>query len=278
MLGAHRALAAALPLAASRAAASMPPRKRKAAAAAPAAAPPPAPGAAATPSPKKRAKPVPPPRAHSEATLAKADRIAEVLAGLFPDPPCPLDHASPLQLLVAVMLSAQTTDIKVNECARTLFKVAPDAASLAALGAEGILPHIKALGLAPTKSKNVAATARFIVDLHGGAVPGDRASLEALPGVGRKTASVVLSMAGDGSAFPVDTHIHRLAARWGLSGGGSGGVEQTEADLCAAFPRARGHDWGVLHLRIIHMGRSHCPAKGHDAAACPVCSWAAEGV
>lgn len=273
----RRGLAAALPHLARRAAAAMPPRasaKRKAAPA-PAAAAPAAPPSATAPSPKKRAKPVPPPRPVTAATLAKADKIGVVLEGLFPDPPCPLDHESPTQLLVAVMLSAQTTDVKVNECTKTLFNAAPDAAALAALGADGILPHIKSLGLAPTKSKNVAAAAQMLVDLHGGGVPAERASLEALPGVGRKTASVVLSMAGDGSAFPVDTHIHRLAQRWGLSSGAS--VEQTEADLCAVFPRSRGHDWGLLHLRFIFFGRSHCPAKGHDAAACPVCAWAGVG-
>ena len=218
---------------------------------------------------KKRGKPLPPPRAHTAAARVKAAKIAATLATLYPDPPCPLHHASEVQLLVAVMLSAQTTDVKVNQCTKGLFQAAPDAAALAALGADGILPHIRALGLAPTKARNVAATAQMLVEHHGGRVPGDWGALEALPGVGHKTASVVMSMAGH-PAFPVDTHVHRLAARWGLSCGRS--VEQTEADLKDVWPQA---EWGRLHIRVIMFGREHCPAKGHVNKECPVCSWAA---
>lgn len=213
--------------------------------------------------------PARPPRTHSAAVLARAERIAEFLERLYPHPECPLRHDNPVQLLIAVLLSAQTTDVKVNEATVSLFAAAPDAPSLASLGAAGVEPHIKTLGLAPTKSRNVAATAELLVSKHGGSVPLDFAALQALPGVGRKTASVILAMAGPGQlAFPVDTHIHRLAARWGLSTGAN--VEQTEADLMAAFSSPR-HDWGQLHLRMIYYGREHCPARGHDDGTCEVC-------
>ncbi len=199
----------------------------------------------------------------------KARRIAAQLAALYPDTPVPLDHRDPFTLLVAVALSAQTTDRKVNEVTPALFARAPDPASMAALSEEEILACIRSLGLAPTKAKNLRAMARILVERHGGEVPSDEAALEALPGVGHKTASVVRAQAFGIPAFPVDTHIHRLAARWGLSSGRS--VEQTERDLKALFPPSQ---WNALHLRIIFFGREHCPARGHDPAGCPICSWA----
>ncbi|MCB9739071.1 MAG: endonuclease III [Deltaproteobacteria bacterium] len=199
----------------------------------------------------------------------KAAKIAEQLQALYPNPPIPLDHSDPYTLLVAVALSAQTTDKKVNEVTPGLFAVASTPAQMAALGADGILPLIRQIGLAPTKAKNLARAAELLLERHDGAVPAEMAALEALPGVGHKTASVVMSQAFGVPAFPVDTHIHRLAARWGLSDGKN--VEKTEADLKRLFPKA---SWNALHLQIIYFGREHCPARGHDAAACPICSWA----
>lgn len=201
----------------------------------------------------------------------KARRIAAQLAALYPDTPVPLDHRDPFTLLVAVALSAQTTDRKVNEVTPALFARAPDPASMAALSEEEILACIRSLGLAPTKAKNLRAMARILVERHGGEVPSDEAALEALPGVGHKTASVVRAQAFGIPAFPVDTHIHRLAARWGLSSGRS--VEQTERDLKALFPPSQ---WNALHLRIIFFGREHCPARGHEPTRCPICSWAGD--
>lgn len=235
-----------------------------------------------SPPPLKKKKPYTlptSPNAGSPTLLSKAERISAQLATLYPDPPCPLDHASRTQLLVAVMLSAQTTDLKVNEATRTLFAAAPTAAALAALGAEGIEKHIRFLGLAPTKAKNVAATAALLVERYGRdadlPLAVSRAELESFPGVGRKTASVVLAMSPGGSepaALPVDTHIHRLAQRWGFSKNGAS-VLQCEADLCSAFRAI--DEWDRLHLRLIYFGREHCPAQRHDKARCPICSWAA---
>ena len=219
------------------------------------------------------------PNAGSSSLLSKADRISAQLAALYPDPPCPLDHGSRTQLLVAVMLSAQTTDVKVNVATRSLFDAAPTAAELAALGAEGIEGHIRFLGLAPTKARNVAATAALLVERYGRGtdlpVAVSRDELESLPGVGRKTASVVLAMSGREPALPVDTHIHRLAQRWGFSRAGAS-VLQVEADLCAAFGANDGvrGQWDKLHLRLIYFGREHCPAQRHVKAQCPICSWA----
>lgn len=200
----------------------------------------------------------------------KAERIREILDRIHPAPPVPLNHASAFQLLVAVLLSAQTTDERVNLVTPALFAEAPDAAALAQLPVERILEHIRTCGLAPTKAKNLAKLGAQLVELHGGAVPCDFAALEALPGVGHKTASVVMAQAFGVPAFPVDTHIHRLAARWGLSNGTT--VEQTERDLKTLFPE---DSWNRLHLQIIYFGRSHCPARRHDLDACPICSWAA---
>ncbi|MGB9338350.1 MAG: endonuclease III [Polyangiales bacterium] len=200
----------------------------------------------------------------------KADRIGEILDELYPHPPIPLDHQDPFTLLVSVLLSAQTTDKKVNEVTPALFAEAPDPESMAALPVEKILACIRTVGLAPTKAKNVKAMAGLLVERHGGEVPEDMDALEALPGVGHKTASVVMCQAFGCPAFPVDTHIHRLAARWGLSDGKN--VVRTEADLKKLFPV---DTWIRRHLQIIYFGREYCPARGHDLSQCPICSWAA---
>ena len=200
----------------------------------------------------------------------RAERIGRILDELYPEPPIPLLHTDPFTLLVAVMLSAQTTDKKVNEVTPALFAVAPTPAAMAALPVERIQRIIREIGLAPTKAKNLKGTAQRLLDVHGGRVPADFDGLEALPGVGHKTASVVMSQAFGVPAFPVDTHIHRLAARWRLSNGST--VERTEADLKRLFP----HDtWNRRHLQIIYFGREHCPARGHDLSQCSICGWAA---
>jgi len=200
---------------------------------------------------------------------AKAQRIQEVLDRLYPTIPIPLDHTDPFTLLVAVLLSAQTTDVLVNRVTPALFAAAPTPAAMAALPVEEILRHIKTCGLAPTKAKNLKRLAELLVLRHGGLVPRSFEELEALPGVGHKTASVVMAQAFGVPAFPVDTHIHRLAERWGLSNGSN--VERTEADLKRIFPESA---WNKLHLQIIWFGRQFCPALRHDPATCPICSFA----
>ena len=200
----------------------------------------------------------------------KADRIATQLAELYPSVPVPLDHTDPFTLLVAVALSAQTTDKKVNQVTPALFRHAPDAKSMAKAAVSDIQELIREVGLAPTKAKNMVRSAQLITERHAGQVPQSFEELEALPGIGHKTASVVMAQAFGVPAFPVDTHIHRLAARWGLSRGTT--VERTERDLKAVFPR---EDWNDLHLQIIFFGREHCPARSHDLRQCPICSWAA---
>jgi endonuclease-3 len=200
----------------------------------------------------------------------KAERIAEILDRLHPQPAIPLVHRDPFTLLVAVVLSAQCTDARVNEVAPRLLAEAPDAAALARLSEARIRAIIRPCGLAPAKARHLARLARLLVDEHAGRVPASFDALEALPGVGHKTASVVMVQAFGRPAFPVDTHVHRLAARWGLSPGRS--VTQTERDLKRLFPE---ESWGRVHLQMIYFGRAHCPARGHDPAACPICSWAA---
>lgn len=200
----------------------------------------------------------------------KAARILAQLDELYPTQPIPLDHSNPFTLLVAVLLSAQTTDKKVNEVTPALFAAADNPAAMAALPVDAILGHIRQVGLAPTKARNIKALSELLLSRHGGVVPADFEALEALPGVGHKTASVVMSQAFGVPAFPVDTHIHRLASRWGLSSGKN--VEQTERDLKALFPREA---WNRVHLQIIFFGREHCPARGHNLGSCPICSWAA---
>lgn len=202
----------------------------------------------------------------------KAERIRLQLAELYPAPPIPLSHQDPFTLLVAVLLSAQTTDARVNMVTPALFARAPTPAAMRALEVEEILDLIRTCGLAPTKARNIAALCRILGERHADEVPCDMAALEALPGVGHKTASVVLSQAFGVPTFAVDTHIHRLAARWGLSDGSD--VRRTEADLKRLY--APEH-WGSLHIQIIYFGREHCPALRHDAASCPICSWAARG-
>ncbi|HYI09982.1 MAG TPA: endonuclease III [Thermoanaerobaculia bacterium] len=199
----------------------------------------------------------------------KAKRIGEILDELYPRPPIPLQHRDPFTLLVAVLLSAQTTDAQVNRVTPALFARASTPEAMARLSAEEILGCIRACGLAPTKAKNVKKLAETLVAEHGGKVPRDMEALERLTGVGHKTASVVMTQAFGEPAFPVDTHIHRLAERWRLSNGRN--VEQTERDLKKVFPR---EEWGRRHLQIIYFGREYCPARGHDAEDCPICSWA----
>jgi endonuclease III len=201
----------------------------------------------------------------------KAARIGEILDDLYPEPPIPLDHVDPYTLLVAVALSAQTTDKKVNAVTPALFALADTPEKMVALGPEKIFELIREVGLAPTKARNLWTAANQIVDA-GGEVRPDWAFLESLAGVGHKTASVVMAQAFGVPAFAVDTHIHRLAARWGLSNGTT--VERTERDLKAVFPKDR---WNDRHIQIIYFGREWCPARRHDLATCPICSWAATG-
>jgi endonuclease-3 len=199
----------------------------------------------------------------------KAKRIGEILDELYAEPPIPLEHRDPFTLLVAVLMSAQTTDAQVNKVTPALFALASTPHEMANLTVEEILGAIKSCGLAPSKAKNIRKLAETLVAEHGGQVPRDMEALERLPGVGHKTASVVMSQAFGEPAFAVDTHIHRLAERWRLSNGKN--VEQTERDLKKLFPR---DEWSRRHLQIIYFGREHCPAKGHDATTCPICSWA----
>lgn len=199
----------------------------------------------------------------------KADRIGAILDELYPEPPIPLDHHSPYTLLVAVALSAQTTDKKVNQVTERLFAVADTPDKMVQLEVPEILEIIKELGLAPTKARNLRRMAEQIIDA-GGEVIADWDFLESLAGVGHKTAGVVMAQAFGVPAFPVDTHIHRLARRWGLSNGTT--VEQTERDLKAVFEP---DTWNRRHLQIIFFGREYCPARHHDLATCPICGWAA---
>jgi endonuclease III len=199
----------------------------------------------------------------------KAVLIGEILDDLYPEPPIPLDHTDPYTLLVAVALSAQTTDKKVNEVTPALFALASTPEDMLELGPEKILELIREIGLAPTKARNLWTAASQIMEAGGEVLP-DWDFLESLAGVGHKTASVVMAQAFGVPAFPVDTHIHRLARRWGLSDGSS--VERTERDLKAVFPK---ETWNRRHLQIIYFGREYCPAQRHDFTACPICSWAA---
>ena len=201
--------------------------------------------------------------------MRKQERAALILRRLeqsYPETPIPLDHSDPFTLLIAVLLSAQCTDRKVNEVTPALFAAGPDPAAMAALPEATILGHIRQLGLARTKARHVKRLAELLIERHGGAVPTSFEALEALPGVGHKTASVVMAQAFGVPAFPVDTHIHRLAQRWGLSSGES--VERTETDLKRLFPR---ETWNRLHLQIIFYGREHCTARGCDGTVCPLC-------
>jgi len=197
-----------------------------------------------------------------------ARTIGRILTRLYPDPAIPLRHHDAFTLLVSVLLSAQCTDERVNSVTPILWSTlgaTPD--RLAIADVDAIRAIIRPCGLSPAKSKAIQGLSRIILDEHGGVVPSSFEALERLPGVGHKTASVVMSQAFGFPALPVDTHIHRCARRWGLSDGHS--VERTEQDLKVLFPRSR---WNLLHLQIIHFARTWCPARGHDADECPICS------
>jgi len=196
-------------------------------------------------------------------------QIGEILDRLYPEAPIPLDHKDPYTLLVAVMLSAQTTDKKVNEVTPRLFEIADRPESMVEIEVDIIHDIIREVGLAPTKARNLRRMAEQILE-DGGEVRPDWEFLESLAGVGHKTASVVMAQAFGVPAFPVDTHIHRLAARWGLSSGRN--VEKTERDLKAIFPI---ETWNSRHLQMIFFGREYCPALRHNLRECPICSWAA---
>ena len=202
--------------------------------------------------------------------MKKADKVAEIISILqkeFPDTPVPLDHKDEYTLLIAVLLSAQCTDERVNKITPLLFEKADNPMDMLQLTVDEIREIIKPCGLSPRKSKAIYDLSQILMDEHGGQVPASFESLEALPGVGHKTASVVMAQAFNVPAFPVDTHIHRLMYRWGLSNGKN--VEQTEKDAKRLFPK---EIWNDLHLQIIFFGRKYCPARGHKVEACTICS------
>lgn len=196
----------------------------------------------------------------------RASRIAQVLEELYPETPIPLDHRDTYTLLIAVLLSAQCTDARVNTVTPILFNRADTPQEMMKVPVEDIQAIIRPCGLSPRKSQAISGLSRILVEKHGGEVPQSFEALENLPGVGHKTASVVMSQAFGVAAFPVDTHIHRLAQRWKLTRGQS--VEQTEADLKKLFPR---ETWNKLHLRIIFYGRAHCSARGCSGFTCGLC-------
>lgn len=200
----------------------------------------------------------------------KAARIHIMLDELYSTVPIPLDHTDPFTLLIAVLLSAQCTDKRVNTVTPALFALGPTPQEMANAPLDEIRAIIRPCGLSPAKSKNISNLSKLLLEHHEGEVPKSFTELEALPGVGHKTASVVMAQAFGVPAFPVDTHIHRLAARWGLSAARN--VEQTERDLKALFPEA---SWNKLHLQIIFFGREYCPSRGHNLSTCPICGWAA---
>lgn len=197
----------------------------------------------------------------------KIDFIIQKLDELFPNPPIPLNYRDPYTLLVAVVLSAQCTDARVNLVTADLFEAASTPQKMVELGVDKIADFIKPCGLYQTKSKNIFRLSQELVKKYDGQVPKTFEELESLPGVGHKTASVMMIHAFKVPAFPVDTHIHRLAARWGLSDGSS--VERTEKDLKKVFPK---EDWERKHLQIILFGRTYCKALGHKEPQCPICS------
>lgn len=197
----------------------------------------------------------------------RADHVLRRLEELYPKTPIPLDHKDAYTLLVAVLLSAQCTDIRVNQVTPALFKLADNPYDMMKVPVEDIKAIIRPCGLSPRKSAAISELSKILVEQHGGEVPANFDSLEALPGVGHKTASVVMAQAFGVPAFPVDTHIHRLAKRWKLSKGKN--VEQTERDLKKVFPR---ESWNKLHLQIIFYGREHCTARGCDGKSCLLCS------
>ena len=201
--------------------------------------------------------------------MTKAERVAYIqarLAELYPDPPVPLDHQDAYTLLVAVLLSAQCTDVRVNQITPRLWQLAAGPAQMAVQEVEAIEAIVKPCGLGPQKARAIKELSRLLMEQHDGQVPASLEELEKLPGVGHKTAQVVMAQAFGVPAFPVDTHIHRLAQRWGLSSGES--VGRTETDLKRLFPR---HAWNRLHLQIIFYGRAFCTARGCDGTVCPLC-------
>jgi endonuclease III len=197
----------------------------------------------------------------------KADAIAKILDDLYPSTPIPLDHKDPYTLLIAVLLSAQCTDERVNKITPALFAEADNPYDMAQVPVERIREIIRPCGLSPRKSQAIYDLSHILIDQYQGMVPESFEALESLPGVGHKTASVVMSQAFGVPAFPVDTHIHRLAYRWTLSTGKN--VDKTEKDLKKLFPR---DIWNKLHLQIIFFGREYCPARTHDPMKCPICS------
>ncbi|NJK84279.1 MAG: endonuclease III [Saprospiraceae bacterium] len=202
--------------------------------------------------------------------MTKKEIAAEIVAELerlYPETPVPLDHSDPFTLLIAVLLSAQCTDERVNKVTPFLFQAADNPFDMATLPVEKIKSIIRPCGLSPRKSQAISELSTILVEKYNGAVPNSFEALERLPGVGHKTASVVMSQAFGVAAFPVDTHIHRLAYRWKLSTGKN--VEKTEADLKRIFPETL---WNKLHLQIIFFGRQHCPARGHNPYECPICN------
>jgi endonuclease-3 len=209
------------------------------------------------------------PRRRRMTPAVRAARIGDQLDELFPRPAIPLDHEDPYTLLVSVVLSAQCSDARVNQTAPLLYERAARPAEMVRLTPADIERIIRPCGLAPAKSKNIHRLSQILIDRHGGEVPQSFEELEALPGVGHKTASVVMAQAFGVPAFPVDTHIHRLAGRWRLSRARN--VAEVERDLKRLYPPER---WADRHLQIIYFGREYCPARGHDPAGCPICSWA----
>ena len=202
--------------------------------------------------------------------MNKIDRAAYVVKRLdeiYPETPVPLNHRSKFELLIAVLLSAQCTDERVNQVTPQLFSLADNPLDMSKLQTEKIYEIIRPCGLAPQKSANISKLSIMIIEKHQGLVPSNFEDLERLPGVGHKTASVVMSQGFGYPAFPVDTHIHRLAQRWGLTNGKN--VTQTEKDLKKLFPEER---WNKLHLQIIFYGRSHCTARGCDGTVCEICT------
>ncbi|BFM06170.1 endonuclease III [Halioxenophilus aromaticivorans] len=202
--------------------------------------------------------------------LTKPERVAYILGklqSLYPEPPIPLDHKDPYTLLVAVLLSAQCTDERVNQVTPALWQLADSPWDMAKQSVEDIQAIIRPCGLSPQKSKAIAKLSQILVEEYDGVVPNDMEALETLPGVGHKTAGVVMAQAFDVPAFPVDTHIHRLAQRWGLTNGKN--VAQTEKDLKRLFPK---ECWNALHLQIIYYGREFCSARGCDGRVCEICT------
>jgi len=197
----------------------------------------------------------------------KANHIAEILESYYPKTPVPLDHHDPYTLLIAVLLSAQCTDKRVNTVTPHLFAEADNPFSMAEVDVDVIRSIIRPCGLSPRKSKAISELSKILIDKYNGEVPQSFEALEELPGVGHKTASVVMAQAFGVPAFPVDTHIHRLAYRWALTTGKN--VDKTEKDLKRLFPK---EIWNKLHLQIIFFGREYCPARGHDFKICPICS------